>query len=540
MKKTHPSDPSSGASLLDGAAHLEAHERWTRRTFLRSLGLAGAGSMILSGLPLTAMAASPLAWLLAGAETDRILVLIRLKGGNDGQNMIVPLSDYSAYLSKRPRIAVPVQDILALDPASGMPKSMTPLQKLWQDGAMRVVHSVGYPEQNLSHFRSSDIWGSASDAAIMENSGWMGRWLDGLFPDFLTDPPEIPPAVQIGGFGNLLFLNDTNINLSVQVNDPKQLAEIAKNGVLYDTANLPDCYYGEQLGYLRAVANSTFRYAGVISEAYNRGQNRVSYNAGLGEQLAMVARLIKGRLGTRIYMVTLDGFDTHANQYQAHQDLLNELARAVRAFFDDLGADGLGEKVLAMTISEFGRRLEQNASNGTDHGAAAPMLLFGPGLQGNGFIGTAPSFSQVDQAGNLIFQTDFRQVYATVLEEWLCVPGAETDAVLGKSFQRLSLGFACNATSTRQARRPAEFVFEAYAYDNQIWVNFDLDARQEVRLVLSNMQGQQLQSKSLGVLPPGPHSINLGMPAGLPSGVFIISLLSGNAVGSKKIMGLSR
>ncbi len=526
-----------GATPQDGLPHQMDHERWSRRAFIRSVGLAGAGSLFLGQMPVTALSASPLSWLLGAAETDRVLVLIRLKGGNDGQNMIIPVHDYSAYKSKRPQIAVPNADILSLSLEAGMPKSMEPLLRLWQDGAMKVVHSIGYPEQNLSHFRSSDIWGSASDSAVTEPSGWMGRWLDGQFPDFLTAPPATPPAVQIGGFGNLLFLNDQNINLSFVVSDPKELTDIAKTGQLFDTANLPECYYGDQLGYLRAVTNSTFRYAGVISAAYNKGQNSVSYGAGLGEQLAIVARLIKGNLGTRVYMVTLDGFDNHANQYLVHQNLLKDLAGAVRHFFDDLKAGGLQEKVLAMTMSEFGRRLEQNASLGTDHGAAAPLMLFGPGLNGNGFIGKAPKFSDVDQVGNLRFQTDFREVYATVLEQWLCVPGSEVDGVLGRPFNRiLSLGLSCNATPVFEPQKPEAIPMNVLYQDGQIWLEFELSASANAEVVLFNIQGQQLWKKSLGQLPAGRRQEQLGIPSALPAGVHVVALRAGNAIGSRKII----
>ncbi len=526
-----------GATLQDGLTHEMDHERWSRRAFIRSVGLAGAGSMLLGQMPVTALSASPLAWLLGAAETDRILVLIRLKGGNDGQNMIIPVHDYSTYKSRRPQIAVPNADILSLSPESGMPKSMEPLLRMWQDGGMKVVHSIGYPEQNLSHFRSSDIWGSASDSAVTEPSGWMGRWLDGRFPDFLTAPPAMPPAVQIGGFGNLLFLNDQNINLSFVVSDPKELADIAQTGQLFDTTNLPACYYGEQLGYLRAVTNSTFRYAGVISAAYNQGKNSETYGPGLGEQLAIVARLIKGNLGTRVYMVTLDGFDNHANQYQTHQNLLKELAGAVRHFFDDLKTGGWHEKVLAMTMSEFGRRLEQNASLGTDHGAAAPLMVFGPGLNGNGFIGKAPKFSDVDQVGNLKFQTDFREVYATVLEQWLCVPGAEVDEVLGRPFNRIhSLGLSCNATPVFEPRKPEAIPMSVAYHDGYLWLEFELPASAPVDVMLFNMQGQQLWKKSLGKLPAGPYREQLGIPANLPAGAQVITVRAGNALGSRKMI----
>jgi uncharacterized protein (DUF1501 family) len=195
-------------------------------------------------------------------ESDRILVLIRLKGGNDGLNTIIPVGDYGTYQALRPTIRVPQNEILNLNTAFGIPKTMAAAQTMWQDGKMKVVHSVGYPDQNLSHFRSSDIWASASDSNVTDDSGWLGRHLQQLYPDFLLNPPALPPAIQIGSVGNLAFTDSNNVNISVSVNDPNELYEIAQLGQLYSLDNLPDCLYGEQLGYMRAVANSTFVYAG--------------------------------------------------------------------------------------------------------------------------------------------------------------------------------------------------------------------------------------------------------------------------------------
>ncbi|MEL7222825.1 MAG: DUF1501 domain-containing protein, partial [Bacteroidota bacterium] len=384
--KHNHNDNRKGATLANGKAHQKDHQQWSRRTFLRQLGIAGTTSFLLGGTPLTAIANSPLAMALSNAvNDDRILVLIRLKGGNDGLNTIIPLFDYGTYQGARNDIAIPQNELINLTDELAMPNTMSALSNMWEGGQMKVVNNVGYPDQNLSHFRSTDIWSSASDSDELLSSGWLGRLLEQEYPDFLSNPPLVPPAIQMGSAGNLVFNDNAGFDMSLNVADPEQLYEIAQTGQLYDPLMVPECHYGEQLSYLRSVSNNVFRYAETIAENFGNGTNSVEYDGNsLAEQLALVARLIRGGLGTRLYMVVHDGFDTHANQAGSHPELLNQLARAVQHFHEDLSNGGHGDRVLSMTFSEFGRRIEQNASGGTDHGAAAPLFLFGEGLNGNG------------------------------------------------------------------------------------------------------------------------------------------------------------
>ena len=220
---------------------------------------------------------------------------------------------------------------------------------------MKVVHGVGYPQQNLSHFRSSEIWASGADT-YFEPTGWWGRYYEHLYPDYLINPPEIPPAIQIGSIGNLIF-DGQETNYAFSVANPEQLEDIAENGQLHDLMNLPDCVYGDKLFFMRSTTNTTFTYASVINDAYTSSTNQAPYsNEQLANQLKIVARMIKGNLGTKVYMVTLGSFDTHANQPDAHRTLLEDLGDTLKNFYTDLEAAGMQEKVLAMTISEFGRR----------------------------------------------------------------------------------------------------------------------------------------------------------------------------------------
>ncbi len=531
-----------GSALEHGEAHEAQHRHWSRRTFLRSIGITGGISLMAGNTPLVALKGAFLEMALANSPTDRVLVLIRLKGGNDGLNTIVPIQDYGAYQALRPQIRIPSNQLISLNSAFGMPNTMNSLMPLWQEGAMKVVHGVGYPNQNLSHFRSSDIWASASNANVIDESGWLGRLLVEQYPDYLTNPPEAPPAVQIGGVGNITFMDGDNVNLAVSVTNPEELAEIAQLGQLYDIANLPDCFYGEQIGYLRTVANSTYIYAQRIKNAYDNSTTNAAYQNGqLWQQLALVARLIKGGLGTKLYMVTLDGFDTHAAQSQAHPQLLAQLAGAVNAFYQDLAAGNRAGDVLCMTQSEFGRRPEQNASGGTDHGAAAPLFLFGPGLNGSGFVGSAPSLTNLDNDGNLIFSTDFRRIYATVLENWLCIDAGTVDGVMGQNFSRLPLGLACTATGIAGDAAPGIEHEVRYVSSREVIISYYLPSAAQVRVEVFNILGQSVAVLAGGYQSQGRHEVRFAPSNGYAvSGQYVYRIAAGEHAVSRSIRILQR
>ena len=539
--KKQTSEPQErGIALEHGQAHAQDHQNWSRRTFLRQIGIAGATSFMLGKTPLMAITSSPLAMALSAANTDdRILVLIRLKGGNDGLNTIIPLFDYGTYQSGRQNIAIPQNEIINLTGELGMPNTMNSLENMWLDGQMKVVNNVGYENQNLSHFRSTDIWSAAVDASEPAQSGWLGRMLGDQFPDFLTDPPTEPPAIQMGSAGNLVFNNLDGFDMSLNVANPEQLQAIAQTGQLYDPLAVPECHYGEQLSYLRSVANNTFRYAEIVADSFEAGDNSVQYdNNFLAQQLALVARMIRGGLGTRLYMVVHDGFDTHANQGNSHPVLMNQLARAVSAFHEDLSNGGHGQRTLSMTFAEFGRRIEQNASAGTDHGAAAPLMLFGEGLNGNGSLGGLPDLQNVDNNGNLQHTTDFRQVYATVLEQWLCIDPNLVDQVMGESFERLGgLGLTCEAVTNTWTPQDAPGVkLQAYYQGGQLVVSYDLPTASPVDVTLYNMLGQPMKTVFQGYQMGGNQRFSLPLSdIGWASGIYVCTLRVGNKQYSKRI-----
>lgn len=409
-----------GRTTDDSREHQQDHQLWSRRDFLSATGLMGAGGFLLGGLPLRAFQPTPLMAALSGGNSDRILVLIRLDGGNDGLNTVIQRGN-SQYYNIRPTIAIQESNLWALNTELGMPLSTQPLQNMWEEDFMKVILNVGYPEPNYSHFRSYDIVASASDSDTVVNTGWIGRFLDSEYAAFLETPPTIPPALQIGVQADLVFKSD-NANMALAISSPEEFYQIAQSGQLYNTSALGNTPHELELAFVRQTANSAFRYANTIKDAYARGKNQVDYPTDnyLAEQMAIVARLIKGKLGTRVFMVDIGGFDTHANQLDYHQNLLNKIATAVKAFYDDLaeGSADLPNEVLSMTFSEFGRTIFENGSLGTDHGWGTPMLMFGGGI-GQGVTGTYQDLSNPDPYSDPDFSIDFRSVYATVLQDWL-------------------------------------------------------------------------------------------------------------------------
>lgn len=501
-----------GIGLEHGAAHSDDHDNWSRRGFLKALGLVGGGSMAMGGYSLSAMSSHALMPLIAGGNSDRILVLIRLKGGNDGLNTIVPVYDYGTYQSARPRIAVPQSQILDLNGAFGMPNTMQSLMPLWNEGAMKVINSVGYDDHNLSHFTSSDIWNSAYQdiESRQDQSGWLGRYILNQDPDYLQDLPSIPGAIKVSSGSAISYNSPERIDLAVNFNTPERLIQIAESGLVYDTSNPPDdCYYGEQVTFLRSIINVTYNYAPQISEAYQKAVNNVSYSSNeLSRQLAIVARLIKGGLGTRLYMVTLDGFDTHEGQNNRHPQLMQALSSAVGEFYSDLSSSGFENDVLSMTFSEFGRRIREN-DGGTDHGTAAPVMMFGPALNGNGVLGDDPDLNDVDMNGNLKHTVDFRSIYATILESWLCLDPVGVDEVLGDDYERLpDLGINCENVSTQDIALVQAIRHKAIPDGmGGVWIQYELDRPGNLELSVYTFMGQKISTLASRYHRAGEHKV---------------------------------
>ncbi|MCM4153704.1 DUF1501 domain-containing protein [Arenibacter sp. N53] len=569
MCDTHHNSPHKGK---DHDGHDLEHKAWSRRSFIQALGIAGSGSMMLGSNFLTASAPSPLTSAIAMAETDNILILIRLSGGNDGLSTIIPINQYDIYANARPNIYLPESKILRLTDEYGVPTYMKSLEPMWGEGQFKAVHGVGYEGQSLSHFTGSDIFANTdltTTGFTGRDTGWMGRHFEYLYPDYLSDfpgsRPEGPAAIQIGNYGSLVFEGEET-NYAFVTNNIDQLEQIAETGLQYsvDDALFDDCMYSDQIKFLRGVSNVTNEYAGKIHDAYMRGSNQIEYQTnGFARQLALLARLIKGNLGTKVYMISMGGFDTHGNQPLAHERLMSNLSIAVDNFYDDLAFTQQDEKVLSMTFSEFGRRIYENGSNGTDHGKAAPTLFFGSGLNGSAFVGEHPSLDEPNSRGNLEYTMDFRDLYATVLAEWLCVdiPLVEQHLMDGYTYTPVNLGFNCSGVDFPEitysdgnptpptptdptGENPNPELVNAivhkpfYPTDSTPHIYLEMPFSAHVNIQLFNIMGQYLGSVFNEMMLEGSTEINIRerLQTYLASGKYIYRIQVQNQNLSKSIM----
>lgn len=423
-----------------------------RRNFLKTTVPAVTLPAFLGGFNINAYGASPLLNLLAkaAANTGRTFVIIQLNGGNDGLNTVIPLDQYSNLSNARGNVLIPENKVLKLNGTSktGLHPAMTGLRELYDNGYVSIVQDAGYPNPNFSHFRSTDIWLTSSDADDYVSTGWLGRYLGGEYPTYPdgfpnTDTPD-PLAIQIGAMVSPAF-QGPDVNMGIAITDPSTFYQFI-NGVVPTAPSTPA---GHELTYIRLVAQQTQQYGAVIKAAATSGQNlSTKYPADnyLADQLKIVAQLISGGLQTPLYMVSISGFDTHALQVEdsdttqgAHAELLKMLSGAIAAFQDDLKLLGKEDMVAGMTFSEFGRRIKSNASRGTDHGAAAPVICFGKNVI-PGIIGNSPVIpSSVSVSDNVPMQYDFRQVYASVLADWFHASPTEVSDAIGASFNTLPI-----------------------------------------------------------------------------------------------------
>lgn len=404
-----------------------------RREFFQKAVPAGlVMPALINGFTFKAFGASPLIAALTAApeETDHVLVIIQMTGGNDGLNMVSPLDQFDNLSNARSNIMLPKNKILSLTGTSmtGLHPAMTGLQSLYNDGKVKIVQSVSYPNPNFSHFQATDIWLTGSNSNEVLQTGWVGRYMGQEYPNYPVGYPNSimtdPLAIQIGSTVSPAMQGPV-VNMGLAITDPTNFYNLL-NGI-QDTA--PNTNAGKELTYIRQVSQQTQQYGAVIKAAAAKITQQGTYptNNSLADQLKIVARLIAGGLKTRVYMVSIGSFDTHAAQVVTgatetgtHATLLGNLSNAIKAFMDDLKGLGASKRVMGMTFSEFGRRIKSNAGVGTDHGAAAPLFLFGDYVQG-GILGTSPVISNnVSVNDNVPMQYDFRSVYWSVLQEWFC------------------------------------------------------------------------------------------------------------------------
>lgn len=420
----------------------------------------------------------------------------------------------------------------------GFHPSLSPLVPMYEEGHMSILQRVGYPEPDLSHFRSTDIWLTGSKTEDYLNSGWVGRSMESVLER--TGELNYPLAVQLG-FASPLLLRGENRGTGMSINNPAQFRRLAGSGKLYDASNVPDTPLGAELAFTRSVANDAFRYAGAIQDAAQAGTNSFDYPGfgGLGDNLAIVARLIKGNLGAKIYHVVLSGFDTHADQADFHGFLLQTLADSIHTFIQDLAQEDKDKEVLIMTFSEFGRRVEENGSRGTDHGTSAPLFLFGPQVVG-GLYGAAPNLTDLDEFGNLKFEYNFRNVYHTVLQDWFGFSPGRTGGVVGEDYQ--SIGFIANPIVTSHSEHPSPQSFSlSQNYPNpfkgRTTIDYELEQAGAVSLRVFDMQGRMVNEVVQRSQPAGRHSVTFNADR-LPAGTYLYRLQAEGYLETRKMIVL--
>jgi uncharacterized protein (DUF1501 family) len=431
----------------------------TRREFLRKTVLASALSWTVPTFlantfsALQAEAADAATQIVTGRD-GTILVILQMAGGNDGLNTLVPYAN-DLYHKARPRIGIAANQVLKINSDLGFHPGLTTFKEFYDAGQLAVVQGVGYPNPNRSHFRSTEIWQTASDSNRFEKYGWLGRYFDhtctGCEPTVAVNiGRQMPQAFTAARPKGVSLENPQSYRFTGQTDaaggrmmesGSREMSEadtdMNSGGSIGAIGGPAARVNGSALDFLERTALDAQVSSEQIRAISSRPMAQANYPASqLGNGLKLVAKLIGGGLPTRIFYVSQGGYDTHSNQAGAQERLLRNLGDSIKAFRQDMASQGNQQRVLLMTFSEFGRRVNENANAGTDHGAAAPMFIFGDGIKA-GLFGEYPSLAPEDLfQGDLKYTVDFRSVYATVLEAWL---KTKSEPILGRRFEPLAL-----------------------------------------------------------------------------------------------------
>lgn len=430
-----------------------------RRNFIKLTSTAS----VLSLLPTEVFALFKSAGMSSCPDSNsKKIVLIQLSGANDGLNTIIPINQYDTYATLRPNIKlnnvgssnglINLDSTLALANQVGLHPSLIGFKNLYDNGLMKIIQGVGYPSQDKSHFKSTDLWLSGGDGTKANNNidnGWIGRFLENYYANFLNS--SFPLGIQLGSSDNSLGFHgaiEHGMSLNISGQDLSGFYSVINGLGGTPPAYIPDSEYGSLIQYIINNDATTNSYAQTISNSFNSGSNTLSYpNTSISNQLKTVARFISGGLQTKVYLVKVGSFDTHDMQVAAkntthlgtHANLLTQISEAINTFITDLNNQNLGNDVVAVTFSEFGRKAGENGSLGTDHGEIAPMFVFGNAIN-PGISGTNINLSEAVSTNNYQVKTvqhDYRRVFGTILQDWF-----------GTSNQTLDLTFYNYTTNT--------------------------------------------------------------------------------------------
>lgn len=556
--------------------------------------------LMLGGIPMRLMAENNLTRMASQSTNDRVLVILQMHGGNDGLNSVIPYTDYDQYYFNRPNIAIPIKNsarkmirldtTLPTDAQVGLHPDMIGMKDLYDRGRMGIVQGVSYKNNNGSHFRGRDISFMGGSFDDYYSSGWIGRYLQKEFspkkyPDDYPNPDmEDPLAIEMGNDVSLIFHQSGNIPTSVSINDPegfdalvKQLEGFKDTGVDprgYPPVALVDSPYGKELSWILGLEQKSKDYAERLAEVYARAKDAdklsppVTYprvypfNAPpgsmrnpLSRQLEIVAKLLDGGgqgVKTKVFLVKIGGFDTHADQVEGydptmgtHAALMYHISSAMQAFQNDLKARGLEDRVLTVTTSEFGRRIRSNDSYGTDHGTGGPMYIFGKGVQ-PGVIGKVPDLTK----DNVEMQYDYRQVYASILRDWMLVDETviNNDVFFGNFFTGRNEEDTANYENITVASQVITGVQENFVTNRfglgecfpnpsteSTTINFRMNNSNHVTLLLLDQSGATIKTLLNERKEEGEHSVNVNL-LGLPSGIYLYQLKTGFVNETKKLI----
>ncbi len=515
-----------------------------RRNFIKSTSLVTL-PILLNGLGVSAITRSAFGGGF-GADNDKALVLIQLRGGNDTLNTLIPLDQYANLSKARANILIPDSKVLVLEDGVGLHPAMQEMQALYKDGYLNVIQSVGYPNQNRSHFRSTDIWQTGSASDVQETTGWVGRYLSLNNPDYPKGYPNAqytdPFAITIGSTASETCQGWTS-NFSIAYNGG------GKNGELFEGEwdNIPPDCYGTELVYVRESIRQANAYSAVVQAAMDKGNNLSSKypdDNQLARSLKTVARLISGGLKSKVYVVSMGGFDTHSGQVDnadvtqgSHAVLLKTLSDAIGAFQDDVNLLGVEERVMGLTYSEFGRRIKSNASAGTDHGDAVALFAFGSCVNPQ-ILGQNPEIGEDVRRGESVpLQFDFRSVYGSVLIDWLGASEDNVKEILYDEFQYIPVVKGCSSTAVEGPHVDIES-FQIRLTPNPVLEEAQLSFETEggyVRISLFDELGGQVGVLVGRDFSKGQHTVPIHLSR-YPSGVYFVHLMSAKRQSTKRLV----
>lgn len=499
-----------------------------RRKFLTTTGLASLSIPFLFNNNSYAAVTEKLFRIEKSLE-DRVLVLIRLNGGNDGLNTLFPLDYYANLAKQRANIIIPENKLISITPKNAFHPVMTGMADLFQDGKLGIVQNVGYPEQNRSHFRSMDIWTSGS-TEITTTTGWLGRNFDlehPGFPEAFPDEANPDPFAISMGYEVSATCQGLIANFSHTVTNPTSYFSASTASAANDGT-----YYGGHMEFLSTMISQTNKYGKRIYDLTKDVKNlstKYDPKNDLATQLMYVAQMIKSGLKTNVYVVNINGFDNHDSQVDIsdvsigkHADLLKSVSDAIAAFMDDITLMGLEKRVAGMTFSEFGRQIASNASYGTDHGDAAPLFLFGSCLS-QPIYGTNPVISdQIEDQAGVPMQVDFRDVYASLLKDWFQVPSEDIQKMFSHSVKYYSLMGACTTSLSEDpfaANKTLLFPNPASSS-----MNLRLNTkREQVRISVVSLEGKELATMYDATFEEQQHTLQINIQE-LPIGNYVLTI----------------